>query len=254
MRNRFLLMLMTASVAVTAATARPPVMADVFKYVDSAGNVVFSDKRLENAGLRLEWKRAGEALVAENREQSERVRERRREAAARLRESLALKRHQWLGRSPLWGSPAGALTSPKRDASLQDRRAHYRALIDNTAREYQLWPELLHAVVRTESAYRADAQSSAGACGLMQLMPGTAERFKVRNIWDPAENLRGGAAYLRFLLNLFQSDLRLALAAYNAGENAVKRYGNTIPPYPETQDYVRKVLRFLHAERQAFRS
>jgi soluble lytic murein transglycosylase-like protein len=83
----------------------------------------------------------------------------------------------------------------------------------------------------------------------MQLMPGTAKRYRVKDIWDPADNLRGGARYLRDLLDMFDNDLRLALAAYNAGENAVIKYGNRIPPYPETQRYVRKVLQFLWAER-----
>jgi soluble lytic murein transglycosylase-like protein len=109
--------------------------------------------------------------------------------------------------------------------------------------------ELLHAVVRAESAYNAGAVSPAGATGLMQLMPATAARYQVQNIEDPTENLRGGARYLRELLNLFGNDLQLALAAYNAGENAVAQYGNRIPPYPETQRYVRKVLQFLWAER-----
>ncbi len=109
-------------------------------------------------------------------------------------------------------------------------------------------PELLHAVIRAESAYQPNALSHAGACGLMQLMPATAKRFKVQNIWDPAENIEGGATYLRFLMDLFGNDLRLALAGYNAGENAVKRYDNQIPPYSETQNYVRKVLQFLWAE------
>jgi len=104
-------------------------------------------------------------------------------------------------------------------------------------------------VIRTESAYKANAQSHAGACGLMQLMPATARRFRVQNIWDPSENIRGGAEYLRFLLNLFDGDLHLALAGYNAGEGAVKKYDYQIPPYRETQDYVRKVLQHLSAER-----
>jgi soluble lytic murein transglycosylase-like protein len=117
------------------------------------------------------------------------------------------------------------------------------------ARQHDLYPELLHAVIRTESAYNPAALSSAGAVGLMQLMPGTAKRYGVPDIWDPVENLRGGARYLRDLLDLFGNDLRLALAAYNAGENAVIKYGNRIPPYPETQRYVRKVLQFLWAER-----
>ncbi len=250
MRARSLLILIAAS----AATAMPPAMADVFKYVDQAGNVVFSDKPLEHPGLTLEWKRTGQTLVAENRLQSEQLRERQRQAAAKLQASLDLRRYQWSGGSPRWGSAVAPLSGLKPDASLRERRAHYHHLIDQTARQYELWPELLHAVIRTESAYRADALSSAGASGLMQLMPGTAERFKVRDIWDPVENVQGGARYLRFLMDMFHSDLRLALAAYNAGENAVKRYGNNIPPFPETQDYVRKVLRFLHAEREALSS
>ena len=75
-------------------------------------------------------------------------------------------------------------------------------------------------------------------------MPGTAARYNVGDIWDPADNVRGGAAYLRDLLEMFDQDLRLALAGYNAGENAVIKYGRKIPPYPETQQYVERVLRF----------
>jgi soluble lytic murein transglycosylase-like protein len=111
--------------------------------------------------------------------------------------------------------------------------------------------DLLHAVIRAESAYVSNARSTAGACGLMQLMPETARRFKVRDIWDPQDNIHGGAAYLRFLLDLFDNDLSLALAGYNAGENAVIKYGYQIPPYPETETYVRRVLRHLSAERLA---
>jgi soluble lytic murein transglycosylase-like protein len=80
-------------------------------------------------------------------------------------------------------------------------------------------------------------------------MPGTAARYNVADIWDPAQNVRGGAAYLRDLLDMFDQDLRLALAGYNAGENAVLKYDRQIPPYAETQQYVRKVLQFLWAER-----
>ena len=101
--------------------------------------------------------------------------------------------------------------------------------------------------MRAESAYRADAVSSKGAVGLMQLMPATAERYGVRNRRDPAQNLSGGSQYLRDLLVMFDNDLQLALAAYNAGENAVIRYGHKIPPYAETQGYVRKVIGFYRA-------
>ena len=81
----------------------------------------------------------------------------------------------------------------------------------------------------------------------MQLMPATAQRFGVRAIWDPAQNIRSGVAYLRFLLDRFDGDIRLVLAAYNAGEGAVAKYGNRIPPYRETRAYVRRVLEYLGA-------
>lgn len=132
-------------------------------------------------------------------------------------------------------------------AAMRKRRELLTPLIERAATESQLRPALIHAVVRAESAYRADAVSSKGAVGLMQLMPATAERYGVSNRRDPAQNLRGGSTYLRELLEMFDNDLQLALAAYNAGENAVIRYGRQIPPYAETQDYVRKVLRFYNA-------
>ncbi|MCF7995744.1 MAG: lytic transglycosylase domain-containing protein, partial [Chromatiaceae bacterium] len=83
------------------------------------------------------------------------------------------------------------------------------------------------------------------ACGLMQLMPATAQRFAVRDVWDPAQNIEGGVAFLRVLIDRFEGDLKLVLAAYNAGEGAVAKYGNRIPPYRETQQYVRRVLGYL---------
>jgi len=126
-------------------------------------------------------------------------------------------------------------------------RQRYGPIIDAVAERVALPRELLHAVVRAESAYDPDAVSRAGAVGLMQLMPGTAETYGVADRRDPVANLYGGAQYLRDLLELFGQDLELALAAYNAGENAVKSYGNQIPPYPETQGYVRKVLSFYQA-------
>jgi soluble lytic murein transglycosylase-like protein len=132
-------------------------------------------------------------------------------------------------------------------AAMRKRRELLAPLIERAAADSRLRPALIHAVVRAESAYRANAVSSKGAVGLMQLMPGTAERYGVSNRRDPAQNLRGGSTYLRDLLEMFDNDLQLALAAYNAGENAVIRYGRQIPPYAETQDYVRKVLRFYNA-------
>lgn len=128
----------------------------------------------------------------------------------------------------------------------------FRALIDEMAARYHLDKHLVHAMVRAESAYDPEAVSRAGAVGLMQLMPATAERFGVKNRRDPVQNLRGGMLYLRHLMLLFD-DLSLAIAAYNAGEGAVSRYGNRIPPYKETQTYVQRVLGFYRAN-QARRS
>ena len=115
-------------------------------------------------------------------------------------------------------------------------------MIDRVAREQHVDAALLHAVITVESAYNPHAKSRKGAVGLMQLMPGTAQRYGVTNIWSPADNLRGGARYLKDLLVLFKDDKKLALAAYNAGENAVINYGNAIPPYAETRNYVPRVL------------
>ncbi|MCP4234855.1 MAG: lytic transglycosylase domain-containing protein [Aestuariibacter sp.] len=133
--------------------------------------------------------------------------------------------------------------------AMGQNRRRFTPLIDVIAKETRIRPELLHAVVRAESAYDPQARSRTGAVGLMQLMPGTAKRYGVTNSLDPKENLQGGARYLSDLLKMFKFDLRLALAAYNAGENAVIKYGNTIPPYPETQTYVSRVLGFYQTSR-----
>jgi soluble lytic murein transglycosylase-like protein len=102
-------------------------------------------------------------------------------------------------------------------------------------------PVLLYSIMHRESSFKRFALSPKGARGLMQLMPGTAMRFGVRNIFDPQQNIEGGARYVRFLLDLFDGDVRLALAGYNAGEGAVMKYGNRVPPYSETQEYVRRI-------------
>lgn len=102
-------------------------------------------------------------------------------------------------------------------------------------------PVLLYAQMHQESSFKRGAISPKGARGLMQLMPGTAARFGVTNIFDPKQNIEGGARYMRFLLDAFDGDISLALAGYNAGEGAVLKYGRRIPPYRETQDYVRRI-------------
>ena len=121
------------------------------------------------------------------------------------------------------------------------RAGEYTPLIEKACTKYNVDPDLVKAVIQVESAYNSEARSHAGAMGLMQLMPGTAERFGVKQIYDPNENVHGGVQYLKFLLTLFNNDLPLAVAAYNAGEGAVQRFKG-IPRYTETQNYVRKVL------------
>ena len=121
-------------------------------------------------------------------------------------------------------------------------RKRFASKIAEVASRYQVPEGLLHAVIAIESAYDPNAVSRAGAVGLMQLMPATARRYGVANRQDPFANLTGGTRYLKDLLLRFDSNLELALAGYNAGENAVEKYGNQIPPYAETQSYVRKVL------------
>jgi soluble lytic murein transglycosylase-like protein len=102
-------------------------------------------------------------------------------------------------------------------------------------------PLLLYSIMHQESSFKPKAISYKGARGLMQLMPPTASRFGVTNIWDPKQNIEGGARYMRFLLDTFDGDVRLALAGYNAGEGAVMKYGNQVPPYSETREYVRRI-------------
>jgi soluble lytic murein transglycosylase-like protein len=104
-------------------------------------------------------------------------------------------------------------------------------------------PLLIYSIMHQESSFKPRAMSYKGARGLMQLMPGTAARFGVTNIWDAKQNIEGGARYMRFLLDLFGGDIKLALAGYNAGEGAVIKYGYQIPPYNETQEYVRRIGR-----------
>lgn len=120
----------------------------------------------------------------------------------------------------------------------------FSSMIETASKKHGVDSALVHAVITAESGYNPNAVSRAGARGLMQLMPETAERYGVRNIHDPVENINGGVRYLRDLMTMFNGNIELAVAAYNAGENAVIRYGHRIPPYAETASYVPKVLGF----------
>jgi soluble lytic murein transglycosylase-like protein len=125
-------------------------------------------------------------------------------------------------------------------------------LVESTAKRYDVDPLLVHSVIEVESNYNPYAVSAKGAQGLMQLMPATARRFGVRNTFDVKENIEGGVRYLKYLDSLFPNDRRLTIAAYNAGEGAVWKYGNSVPPYRETKQYVERVgSRYGKARRQA---
>ncbi|MBU0498463.1 MAG: lytic transglycosylase domain-containing protein [Gammaproteobacteria bacterium] len=130
-------------------------------------------------------------------------------------------------------------------------KERYSPIINEAARRVRLRPELLHAMVKAESGYDPGALSRAGARGLMQLIPETAKRYGVKDISDPYQNVDGGSRYMRDLLQMFGFDLTLALAAYNSGENNVKKYANQVPPFPETQVYVKKVLEYYTENRIA---
>src|SRR6185312_14195980 len=121
-------------------------------------------------------------------------------------------------------------------------------VIREAATLYQIPEELVRAVIKVESDYDPRAISRAGAQGLMQLMPETAQRMQVRDVMDPRENILGGVRYLRVLANMFNGNLQLTLAGYNAGENAVVKHGG-IPPFDETEDYVVKVLAYYRRYR-----
>jgi len=142
---------------------------------------------------------------------------------------------------------AGSVPAPSRTwMPTEADILRYQGIVEAAARNHGVDSALVHAVISAESGYNPNAISRKGASGLMQLMPETARRYGVQNIFDPVENVRGGVRYLKDLLALFNGDMRLAVAGYNAGENAVIRAGNRVPPYPETQNYVPKVIDFYN--------
>jgi soluble lytic murein transglycosylase-like protein len=130
---------------------------------------------------------------------------------------------------------------PKPAPGQLSQAGRYHDIIDAAARQNEVDPQLVSALINQESGFRADAVSKAGAMGLMQLMPDTAKSLGVTNPFDPAQNVQGGTALLRNLLDRYHGQLDLALAAYNAGPAAVDKYGG-VPPYPETEAYVRNIM------------
>jgi hypothetical protein len=141
-------------------------------------------------------------------------------------------------------------TPPPAPKASPDPSVTVNELVASIARRHEVEPSLVDSVIRVESNYNPNAVSSAGAMGLMQLIPSTARRFGVNNTFHPEQNIEGGVRYLKYLMQLYNGDERLALAAYNAGEGAVAKYKG-IPPYPETQNYVYQVGKKLGQSREA---
>jgi soluble lytic murein transglycosylase-like protein len=136
------------------------------------------------------------------------------------------------------------------DSALLAKASRYDSIIERAALSASVEPNLLRAVIVVESGFNSRAVSKRGAIGLMQLMPATATRFGVSNPYDPLQNVHAGARYLKFLMDRFGQDVGLALAAYNAGEEAVNRNGNHIPPFTETMAYVPRVMKIYRMLRE----
>jgi soluble lytic murein transglycosylase-like protein len=139
-------------------------------------------------------------------------------------------------------------SKPKTITTEQAQRlARFAPLIQEAAAKHNVPVELICGVILQESGGNPRARSPAGAKGLMQLMPGTARRFGVKNAYDPKQNIEGGTAYLRFLIDRFKGNIELVLAGYNAGEGNVEKHGNKIPPFAETRAYVPNVLGYTQS-------
>ena len=146
----------------------------------------------------------------------------------------------------LWACVLGLgftlLAGPFPLQAVRASKAAYDGIVKDMAAEYDIPAQLIHSIIKVESDYNPNAVSSKGAMGLMQLMPPTARQYGVRDAFDPRENIKGGVKYLRDLMKLYDRNTNLVLAAYNAGQSAVAKYGG-IPPYRETIDYIAKIKR-----------
>jgi soluble lytic murein transglycosylase-like protein len=149
-------------------------------------------------------------------------------------------------------NPAARQPDPYNNPLLKARP--FQAQVQRAAKQHDVDPALVHAVIAAESGYDPKAVSNKGAIGLMQIMPDTGRRFgaKTQDLYSPGQNIAVGVRYLAELIEMFNGDLVLAIASYNAGENAVIRFGRKVPPYPETQTYVPRVLRYYESLKPAY--
>jgi soluble lytic murein transglycosylase-like protein len=159
------------------------------------------------------------------------------------------KRYALFMRTP--AEKSTPLPDDHKTAGILGNRVRFTPMVEEAASLNRLDPALLHAMITTESGYNPRAVSPKGAIGLMQLMPNTARRYGVSDAYNPSQNIHAGAHYMSDLLQMFNQDLNLALAAYNAGEKSVIKYGNRIPPYRETLAYVPTVLNHYRKLRTA---
>lgn len=203
-------MLKMTVISLALLAASNEVMADVYKYVDATGHTIYTDDP-------------------------------RNKLYKRIIKTPPQRLHNIIS-SPFKQTAYSPFKQHNLSAYAAANKERYNGLISDAAQRYQVDEKLVHAVIQTESAYNSTAVSRAGATGLMQLMPDTARRFGVTDRTNPDQNVDGGTRYLKYLIDMFGPRLDLAIAAYNAGENAVIRHNNSIPPYQETQDYVRQVL------------
>jgi len=192
-----------------------PAWAQLYSYRSPSGKLVITDKPVKRKGYKLL-------------ETYQTQRSKEREAARKAASARA------------W-QPRG----------IQLSKDQVDGLVLPMAKSMKIDPDLAKAIIYVESSRDTGALSHAGAMGLMQLIPETAERFGIKNPWDPRQNIRGGLRYLRFLLSYFEGNVDLVLAAYNAGENAVDRHGG-IPPYKETRRYVYKVRKLYKVKHHPF--
>ena len=198
--------------------------ANVYSYISADGSSVLTDKRIKKKGYKLV-----------------KVYKIKKKKKAVFRKAHVLKKTRY--RKPSKGN--GIVHGCGNKQHLAAKARAYQRTIQVYSRTYGVEEELIHAIVRQESCFNERAHSRAGAIGLMQLMPGTADMMKISNPWNPEQNIQGGVKYIGQMLRLFKGKKRFAIAAYNAGPGNVRKYGG-IPPYRETKNYVKKVMAEYH--------